>query len=138
MRLLLFQAQHFEYRAAQRGSPLGAETPQPENERIEHALIAFLQMEPIDEQRPEALLNQAVKYFRWYTRKRQLTRILLHSFAHLAEERSSPEFALDFFNKLEDKLQQHQLEVSQTPFGWSLEWDLKVEGHAFAKTFKVL
>lgn len=138
MRLLIFQAHHFEYVASQPGSPLAAEQADPEQERIEDALIAFIQMEPRDEERDKAVLDQAVKYFRWYARKRDAQRIVLHSFAHLAEERSSPEFALGFFQQLQEKLEQYDYHVSQTPFGWGLEWDLKVQGHAYAKTFKVL
>ena len=138
MRLLIFQAHHFDYQASQRGSPLANEMANPAQERIEDALIAFIQMEPRDEERDKAVLDQAVKYFRWYARKREMNRIVLHSFAHLAEERSSPEFALAFFQQLQEKLEQYDYQVSQTPFGWSLEWDLKVQGHAYAKTFKVL
>lgn len=138
MRLLLFQAKSFRYQATQKGSPLALEEPPVASGELNNAVVAFIQMEPRDEQRDNAVLDQAVKYFRWYTRKRELKRVLLHSFAHLSEERSSPEFALAFFQRLENQLKHHDLDVSQTPFGWSLQWDLSVEGHAFAKTFKVL
>ncbi|GAB4192192.1 MAG: hypothetical protein Tsb002_21670 [Wenzhouxiangellaceae bacterium] len=138
MRLLLFHATAFDFTASQRSSPLAAETAEPASGEARDAVIAFIQMEPRDEERDSALLDQAVKYFRWYCRKRDLQRVILHSFAHLAEERSSPEFAQCFFQQLQQRLRQHQLDVSQTPFGWSLQWNLSVSGHAFAKTFKAL
>ena len=138
MRLLIFQAQHFTYLPTHKGSPLGEDIAVPRQQRLDNLLAAFIQLEPRDEERDHAVLTQAVKYFRWYARKRGCRHILLHSFAHLGEQRSSPEFALNFFQRLEEQLKQHDFQVAQTPFGWSLEWEMKVDGHAFAKTFKEL
>ena len=135
---MLFLAESFEYRACERASPLGAELPEPESDRIEQAVVAFVQCEPADESRAEALLKQAVKYFRWLARKREVSRLVLHSFAHLAEERASPEFARELLAGLGERLQGHGLDVHHTPFGWSLQWSMSVEGHGYAKTFKSL
>jgi hypothetical protein len=138
MKLLVFLAEGFEYRASERGSPLGAEQPRPSEDHVENAIVAFVQCEPRDEERGEAVLKQAVKYFRWFARKREVSRLVLHSFAHLAEERSSPEFARDLLQDLGNRLARHGFEVRHTPFGWSLQWTMSVEGHGYAKTFKSL
>ena len=138
MKLLVFLTKSFEYEASAAGSPLAAEFPEPSSDRVERAIVAFVQCEPRDEQRNEAVLKQAVKYFRWFSRKRNVARLVLHSFAHLAEERSSPEFARDLLQELGDRLETHGFEVHHTPFGWSLEWSMSVEGHGYAKTFKSL
>ena len=138
MKLLVFLAEVFEYEASERGSPLGAEQPEPQEDRVEGAIVAFVQCEPRDEERGEAVLKQAVKYFRWFSRKREVSRLVLHSFAHLAEERSSPEFAHDLLETLGDRLEGHGFDVHHTPFGWSLRWTMSVEGHGYAKTFKSL
>jgi len=138
MKLLVFLAECFEYTASERSSPLAAEQPEPASGRVEDAIIAFVQCEPRDEERGEAVLKQAVKYFRWFARKRGVERLMLHSFAHLAEERSSPEFARDLLAELGDRLAAHGFDVHHTPFGWSLKWSMSVEGHGYAKTFKSL
>jgi hypothetical protein len=138
MKLLVFLAENFEYRASERGSPLGAEEPHPSEDRVEGTVVAFVQCEPRDEERGDAVLKQAVKYFRWFSRKREVSRLVLHSFAHLAEERSSPEFARDLLQALGDRLEGHGFDVHHTPFGWSLQWTMSVEGHGYAKTFKSL
>ena len=138
MKLLVFLAESFEYRACEAGSPLAEETPEPVEDHFENAIVAFIQCEPRDEERGEAVLKQAVKYFRWFSRKRSVTRLVLHSFAHLAEERSSPEFARDLLAALGDQLEGHGFAVHHTPFGWSLKWTMSVEGHGYAKTFKSL
>ena len=138
MKLLVFLTESFEYRASEPGSPLAPEIPEPAEDRVENAIVAFVQCEPRDEERGEAVLKQAVKYFRWFARKREVTRLVLHSFAHLAEERSSPEFARDLLVELGERLEGHGFNVRHTPFGWSLKWTMAVEGHGYAKTFKSL
>jgi len=138
MKLLVFLTESFQYEACEAGSPLAAEPPEPTQDRVEDAIVAFIQCEPCDEERGEAVLKQAVKYFRWFARKREVSRLVLHSFAHLAEERSSPEFARDLLSALGAQLQRHGFEVRHTPFGWSLQWTMAVEGHGYAKTFKSL
>jgi hypothetical protein len=138
MKLLVFLTESFQYEACEAGSPLAAAEPEPSSDRVEGAIVAFIQCEPRDEERGGALLKQAVKYFRWFARKREVSRLVLHSFAHLAEERSSPEFARELLVALGEQLERHGFEVHHTPFGWSLQWTMAVEGHGYAKTFKSL
>ena len=78
MKLLVFLAESFDYRASEAGSALAPETPEPSEDRVENAIVAFIQCEPRDEERGEAVLKQAVKYFRWFARKRGVTRLVLH------------------------------------------------------------
>ena len=40
--------------------------------------------------------------------------------------------------RLGNRLARHGFEVRHTPFGWSLQWTMSVEGHGYAKTFKSL
>lgn len=138
MKLLVFLAEEFSFKAAHKGSPLANDDPQPSNGDHTSTIVAFCQCEPRDEERGDAVLKQAVKYFRWFSRKRGVERLVLHSFAHLAEDRSSPEFARDLLETLGKQLESYDFEVYHTPFGWSLEWSMSVEGHGYAKTFKSL
>lgn len=138
MKLLVFLTESFEYEASEKGSPLALDPPESDAGRTEHSIVAFIQCEPRDEERGDAVLKQAVKYFRWFARKRGAQRLVLHSFAHLAEERSTPEFARDLLQVLGEQLAAHGFEIHHTPFGWSLKWSMSVEGHAYAKTFKSL
>ncbi len=138
MKLLVFLTESFHYEACEAGSPLAEAEPDPASDRVKDAIVAFIQCEPRDEERGDAVLKQAVKYFRWFARKREVSRLVLHSFAHLAEERSSPEFARGMLVELGEQLERHGFEVHHTPFGWSLRWTMAVEGHGYAKTFKSL
>lgn len=71
MKLLVMLAERFDYTASEPGSPLAAEQPEPAADSVESAIVAFVQCEPRDEERGEAVLKQAVKYFRWFARKRK-------------------------------------------------------------------
>jgi len=136
MKLLVFLAEAFEYKASERSSPLADEQAKPSCARVEDAIVAFIQCEPRDEARGDGVRKQAIKYFRWLSRKRGVTRLVLHSFAHLGEERASPEFARHLLAAMGDQLEMHGLQIHHTPFGWSLKWTMSVEGHGYAKTFK--
>ena len=61
MKLLVFLAESFEYQASERGSPLAEEVANPAAGNIENAIVAFIQCEPRDEERGDAVLKQAVK-----------------------------------------------------------------------------
>ena len=138
MRLLVFHAESFRFRSEQRSSELGTETPSPDSTEITDALVAFIHCEPSDAGRRDAVIKQAVKYFEWLFRKRELSKLLLHSFAHLDEERAPPAVAKDVLNTLAEQLRAKGYDVLETPFGWSLSWTLATPGHPYAKTFKVL
>ena len=44
----------------------------------------------------------------------------------------------DLLAALGERLEEHGFDLHHTPFGWSLEWTMSVEGHGYAKTFKSL
>ncbi|TDJ33314.1 MAG: hypothetical protein E2O56_03910 [Gammaproteobacteria bacterium] len=138
MKLLVFHAKSFRFEPEKRSSELGPEAPPPGSSEITDALVAFVHCEPRDANRRDAVIKQAVKYFEWLSRKRELSKFLLHSFAHLDEERAPPEVALDLLGTLAEQLRGKGFEVLETPFGWSLSWTLATPGHPHAKTFKVL
>jgi hypothetical protein len=125
VKILIFLAETFEYQASERSSPLAGEPPQPAHDAVEDAIVAFIQCEPRDEDRGDAALKQAVKYFRWFARKRGVQRLVLHSFAHLGEERSSPEFARDLLAALGHPVRLEPEVVDQRAWAW-LRQDLQV------------
>ena len=60
MKLLVFLTDSFQYEACEAGSPLAPSEPEPARDRVENAIVAFMQCEPRDEERGEAVLKQAV------------------------------------------------------------------------------
>lgn len=137
MKLLVFHAEQFRFEPEQRSSEHGLKEPPP-GLVLNDALVAFVHCENRDIERSEAVVKQAVKYFEWLFRKRELSKLLLHSFAHLDEERASAEAAGQLLDAIATRLRKKGYEILETPFGWSLSWTLTTPGHPYAKTFKEL
>jgi hypothetical protein len=61
---------------------------------------------------------------------------VLHSFAHLAEEKGSWEFTKELFDRAEERLDKSGYETHQTPFGFFLDLNVDAPGHSLARIFK--
>ena len=84
------------------------------------------------------MLRHALKHVKWLAGKRDLRRVVLHSFTHLDGEHAPPDYARDFLDRLQARLGGAGFEVVQTPFGYSCAWDLSVYGESLAKVWKQL
>lgn len=109
-----------------------------EEESIEDALVVFANVEREDQEQTVSTIRKAVKNILWLARKTGRSRIVLHSFAHLSDSKSSVEYAAQIFKAIEDRLTQKGYEVSSTPFGYFLEFKIHVLGESLAKVWKAL
>ena len=100
------------------------------------ALIGMIHVEAEDEEKAGYIETKLVKNLKWAARKNDTNKIVLHSFAHLSESNSSPEFAEQLFNNVENRLKISDYDVAQTPFGYFHHLDLKAPGHPLARLFK--
>ncbi len=107
-------------------------------ETIEDTLVVFANVERRDEERTARIIKKTVKNITWLTGKTGRNRIVLHSFAHLSESKSSVEFAQEVLRRIEDRLKDKGYEVFVTPFGYFLEFKLHVLGESLAKVWKAL
>ena len=105
-------------------------------EEFENVLTAFIQMEQEDEANPKYFETKLVKSLKWAAKKNETTHIVLHSFAHLSMSKAEPHFTKDFFDTVEQRLKNTGYEVSQTPFGYFLDIDVKAPGRSSARIFK--
>jgi len=133
MKLLLLHADTFRARPFLKTSESGA--PLAGDVAVNEALIVFIHTEPKDEQAPGKARTKAVKQIKWLARKCAVKRIVLHSFAHLAEEKSSAAFAAATLEHLAQRLESSDFTVDMTPFGYSCGWDISVRGEPIAKHF---
>lgn len=133
MKLLLFQARRFYWKT--HSKTLDSVPDQVVSETVLEAVVVFLHAEAEDETRTK-LETKVAKNIKWLANKRNLKRVVLHSFTHLSGSTASPEFAQVFLNGLDQRLTDTGYEVWQTPFGYFCEWDLSVYGDSLAKVFK--
>lgn len=134
MKLLIIYADRFSYKTTLK--TLESEDDRDEERTIENALVGFIHVEPQDEERGSAVETHLIKLLKWAARKNDTKRIVLHSFAHLAEEKGSPEFTKKLLNNAQERLVKSDYEAMQTPFGFFLDLHVDAPGHPLARIFK--
>ncbi len=136
MKLLLIYADRFGYRTTLK--TIDSEPDRDETQTIEKALIGFIHLEQSDEADPAGIETKLVKNLKWAARKNETNRIVLHSFAHLAETKASPELAKRVLDGAQERLVASEYEAIQTPFGYFLDLELSAPGRPSARIFKSL
>ena len=112
-----------------------------ENEReetIQDTLVVFGNVEMEDEEKLARIVRKTVKNITWLAGKTGRNRVVLHSFAHLSESKSSIKFAQKVFKSIENRLRNKGYDVLVTPFGYFLEFKMHVLGESLAKVWKVI
>jgi len=110
-------------------------------EKIENTAVFFIHVESKDEERKNKVINRTVRNLRWYLNKIDKDVVVLHSFAHLSSSKSSPEFAMELFKVVKEKLEKLEkrgIKVHITPFGYFYEFSIHVRGESLAKVFQEL
>ena len=107
-----------------------------EEKLIENALLALIQVEAKDEENLSSIETKLIKNLKWAARKNETDKVILHSFAHLAETKADPEVTKRVLDNAETRLINAGYVAHQTPFGYFLDLDIKAPGHSFARLFK--
>jgi hypothetical protein len=136
MRLLMFQAKRFWWKSFSK-TLAGVADVQAEDE-VADAVVAFMHAEAKDAANREDVFRKTLKNVKWLANKRDLKRVVLHSFTHLGGENAEPEFAEAFIAELAERLRATGYAVWVTPFGYFNEWELSVYGESLGKVWKEL
>ena len=135
MKALLHQASHFSWAGTQQTLSIEADQAPFMHGEVEEALVAWLHIEAHDQNNHTRSLRKIAKQIKWCANKRQLKRIVLHSFAHLGGVDASAEYAHLFLNELGTRLSKTNYEVFHTPFGWFCSWKLDTYGDSLSKIY---
>jgi hypothetical protein len=110
-----------------------------EGKQFSKAILSFIQVEQTDEENDlKSREKKLVNHLKWVARKNDTTSIILHSFAHLSESKASPEFTKEIFNEAEKRLLNARYLVTQTPFGYFLDLNIKAPGFSQARIWASL
>ncbi|MHA1936019.1 MAG: threonyl-tRNA synthetase editing domain-containing protein [Candidatus Thorarchaeota archaeon] len=130
MKLLMFHVEEFWFRSNEYGED------ESDGTTVEEAILVWIQSEADDVQNRVAVLRKMVKNIRWLASKLGTTRVILHSFAHLGESKSTPDLAEHVIEETADRLRERDFDVTIVPFGMFFEFKLHVKGPSIAKVFK--
>lgn len=136
MRLLMFMAQRFWWKSYSKTLE-NVEDVQAEDV-VTDAAVIFMHVEARDAAARDDVFRKALKNIKWLANKRDLQRVVLHSFTHLGGENAEPKFAAALIIELAGRLRATGYEVWITPFGYFNEWELKVYGESLGKVWKEL
>lgn len=134
MKLLIFYTDKFSYKTSQKG--LDTAEDLDINHTIENSIVGFIQVEEKDEENANYVETKLVKNLKWAARKNETNKIVLHTFNHLSNSSATPEFTLELFNRVEDRLKSSDYETEQTPFGYFLDLNMQAPGKPLARIFK--
>ncbi|MCU4163762.1 threonyl-tRNA synthetase editing domain-containing protein [Carboxylicivirga caseinilyticus] len=137
MRVLIFYTQSFSYTPQVKNLE---DAPDPgEAKSFKDCLLACIQIEEADEQKDvKSREKKLVNHLKWAARKNNTKRIVLHSFAHLGESKASVVFTKQVFDAAQIRLENAELEVAQTPFGYFLDLNINAPGFSLARIWAEL
>ncbi|MEA1973095.1 MAG: threonyl-tRNA synthetase editing domain-containing protein [Candidatus Cloacimonadota bacterium] len=107
-----------------------------EQKTIENSLVGFIQVEEKDSENLSKSVTKLIKNLKWASKKNGITKIVLHSFAHLSRSKAGAEITKEIFDKAQKRLENANFEAVQTPFGYFLDLNVDAPGHSQARIFK--
>ncbi len=105
---------------------------------VQEALIILSSVEKQDESDPEKIAINATKEIVDLSDKIKTKNIVLHPFAHLFGELSSPQTAILVLRMIESNLIQKGFMVIRTPFGWFNTLEFKAKGHPISRVARII
>ena len=134
MKLLMIYCTKFGY--APKVRTLDEYPEVTDGQEFSEALVAFIHGEAHDEDNAKGVETKLLKNLKWAAKKNNTNKVILHSFAHLAESKAAPSFTKDIFDKVEARMINAGYECCQTPFGYFLDIDVQAPGVSQARIFK--
>ena len=105
-------------------------------EEYNDVLVAYIHAELQDEENAKGVETKLIKNLKWAAKKNNTKKVILHSFAHLAETKADPHITKQIFDKAEERMKNADYECFQTPFGYFLDLNVEAPGVSQARIFK--
>ncbi len=132
MRLLIWHVDSFKAEPSERGrSQIADKDPQPASMR--EGVVVFAAAEKSDEAEPGAVAGRAAQAVAEMAKQLGVRAVVLHSFAHLFVELSTPEAAQHVLTATQIQLEAEGYNVEQTAFGWFNRLDIQAKGHPLSR-----
>jgi threonyl-tRNA synthetase editing subunit len=130
--MLIWHVDAFAAEPTERGrSKLADETPP--TVRVEEALVVFAASEKADEPEPDVVVERAVAAVIDVAKRLGERTVVLHSFAHLFVELSTPATAKTILDRMQSALEAQGYSVQQSAFGWFNRLEMRAKGHPLSR-----
>jgi threonyl-tRNA synthetase len=101
--------------------------------RVDEALVVLASVERGDENDPDVVARRAGAEISKLAAQLKVTTVVLHPFAHLFAELSTPEVAIDVLGCVQQELTRAGLLSYRTPFGWFNALQIDAKGHPLSR-----
>jgi threonyl-tRNA synthetase len=106
--------------------------------RVDEALIVLASVERGDERAPELVAQRAGAEVVKLATQLKVATVVLHPFAHLFAELSTPEVAIDVLSRTQQELVNMGLQSCRTPFGWFNTLQIDAKGHPLSRVARIV
>ncbi len=106
--------------------------------RVDEALIVLASVERGDERAPERVAQRAGAEVVKLATQLKVATVVLHPFAHLFAELSTPEVAIDVLSRTQQELVNMGLHSCRTPFGWFNTLQIDAKGHPLSRVARIV
>ncbi len=132
MRLLVWHVDSFTAEPVERGrSKIADNNPKPVG--VSEGVVVFAAVEKADEGEPVTVATRAARAIAEVAKQLGVHNIILHSFAHLFVELSTPEIAQQVLAETQTRLEAEGYSVGQTAFGWFNRLEMRAKGHPLSR-----
>ncbi|MBS7610470.1 hypothetical protein KEJ19_07975 [Candidatus Bathyarchaeota archaeon] len=138
MRLLMLHSDYFRYECTNK-TPFSEEAREEDLKGFveKSVLVVLISCEKKDEEDPQKVAEKAVEMILDIMGRVKASNIVLHSFAHLSEDLSSPGIAKVIIDEMARILMSKgSYRIFKTPFGWRDILELRVKSHPISKVFR--
>jgi hypothetical protein len=133
MRVLFWYCDRFDWTPAIKTLD---DVPKAEPAENKNTVVAFVHIEPRDVDAGSSAETKLVKNAKWLARKWDITKVVLHSFTHLGEEKADSDKAHALLDRTQRRLENADYSVVQTPYGYFLDLSIEAPGHPLARVYK--
>lgn len=138
MRMLLFHARKFSYKAREPALKRYKELLEEEKEKygdrsLDEVLVVFTTIEDRDVEDLEGVVSRAVDEIGRVSESIGVKRVLVYPYAHLSKNLADPKSAVKTLDKLLEELIARGYTAWRSPFGWYKSFTLECYGHPLAE-----
>ncbi len=112
------------------------DAPEAGSADYEKFVVAFVHVESQDLEPGSSAETKLVKNAKWLARKWDTKNVILHSFAHLGENKADPDGARALLDRAQARLESAEYVAIQTPYGYFLDIEIKAPGRPLARIYK--
>ncbi|MCQ1535367.1 hypothetical protein FTO70_06620 [Methanosarcina sp. KYL-1] len=127
IRIVFVHVDYARYCARKRAK--AAEPINIKSDSMEEGVVLYCCVEKNDEDSPASVIENSTGEIIRRLEMIKAKRVMIYPYAHLANDLSSPETAIEILTGLENSLKDRGLEVKRAPFGWYKELETKSKGH---------